>query len=86
MLIPKSIAAAALLLLPLSAAVACDDFAEEQAMAAAIAAAKVSRLAEAPSPGLVAAVDAPAPAEDTSSRPVLAAEATETAALLPSRP
>jgi hypothetical protein len=84
MLIPKSIAAAALLLLPLSAAVACDDFAEEQAMAAAIAAAKASRFADTPSP--VAAADAQAPVEVRSARPALAAEATETAALLPSRP
>jgi len=42
--IAKSVVVAALSLLPLSAALACDDFAEEQAMAAAVAASKASRL------------------------------------------
>jgi len=84
MLISKSMAAAALLLVPLSAAVACDDFAEEQALAAAIAAAKASRLAEAPQPAVVA--DVQAPAEARPSRIAPAGEVTETAALLPNRP
>jgi hypothetical protein len=83
MLIARSIAAAALLL-PLSAAVACDDFAEEQALAAAIAAAKDARLAEVqqPAPGS----DGQATAEVRPPRAAGAAEVTETAALLPSRP
>jgi len=86
MLISKSFAAAALLLVPLSAAVACDDFAEEQALAAAIAAAKASRLAEAPQPVVADAADDRVPAEARRSRVVPAGETTETAALLPSRP
>jgi len=83
MLIARCIAAAALLL-PLSAAVACDDFAEEQALAAAIAAAKDSRLAELQqaAPGS----DAQATTEVKPPRAPGAAELTETAALLPSRP
>jgi len=53
MLISKSIAAGAFLLLANPAALACDDYAEEQALAAAIAAAKAQRLAAQPprSPG-----------------------------------
>jgi hypothetical protein len=84
MLIARSVVAAALLLLPLSAALACDDFAEEQAMAEAVAAAKASRLAEAQQPAAIAA-EAPAAPEAKEVRPALAAELTATAALVPSR-
>jgi len=48
MLTLRSLMGAALLVAPLSAAVACDDYAEEQALAAAIAAAKATRTAEGP--------------------------------------
>jgi len=48
MLMSKSIAAGAFLLLANTAALACDDYAEEQALAAAIAAAKAQRLAVQP--------------------------------------
>ena len=84
MLIPKSIAAAALLLLPLSAAVACDDSPRNRRWRTPRGGKKT--LASPPSPGLVA-TDASAPAKDTSSgQYLLAAEATETAALFESRP
>lgn len=48
MLVSKTIAITSLLLLAPVAALACDDYAEEQALAAAIAAAKAQRLATQP--------------------------------------
>jgi hypothetical protein len=87
---PKLLAAAvaglALLLLPLTAALACDDYAEEQALAAAIAAARAARVGAATaSPVLVTGA---AMAVATRALPSHAApnEPMQTAATSPLRP
>ena len=70
--VAKGIAAAALLLGSLASALACDDYAEEQALAAAIAAAKAARAGH--------AIAIPAPAAGTATPSTSPAEPMQTAA------